>query len=359
MPVEHQPQWLIFRTSACFSHGACNTFYGLRTERYVYSDDQQKLGIHWRPSTRCYTGNLGELSRGQSWLVPSAKCRRVVPKAGSTVRYGSKLRYGAIFWGVKVRFEITVRYLLPGMVRFESTIFFSDLFRTLQLSQWWRHNGVKIGVIINVPRLVTLQLSGGWPHHNCPKVGDVTTVPRLVPSQPSRSWCHHNHPEVGDVTTVPRLVPSQPSQGWCCHNRPEVGAVTTVLMLVTSQLSRCWRCHNRPIMPAPGSVSPCEWFHFGCRGHISSEIPQRVTGRALLWGMPPPEVLLHWPEAPLTELPHRCILYKNTFPPLSWLSSHTCLINAAWLLLQFSCGFLQCPDTRELSMARFLWPSEG
>ena len=51
-------------------------------------------------------------------------------KAGSTVRYGLKLRYGTKFFGLKVRFEITVWYIFPGTVRFESTIFFSNLFRT-------------------------------------------------------------------------------------------------------------------------------------------------------------------------------------------------------------------------------------
>ena len=57
----------------------------------------------------------GVLERG--CLSPSGK-------AGSTVRYGTK------FFGLKVRFEITVRYIFRGTVRFESTIFFSYFFRT-------------------------------------------------------------------------------------------------------------------------------------------------------------------------------------------------------------------------------------
>ena len=32
------------------------------------------------------------------------------------VRYGSKLRYGTKFFRLKVRFEITVRYIFPGTV---------------------------------------------------------------------------------------------------------------------------------------------------------------------------------------------------------------------------------------------------
>ena len=54
----------------------------------------------------------------------------LVGKAGSTVRYGSKLWYGTKFVGLKVRFEITVRYIFPGTVRFESTIFCSYFLRT-------------------------------------------------------------------------------------------------------------------------------------------------------------------------------------------------------------------------------------
>ena len=58
--------------------------------------------------------------------------RHIPPRLA--VRYGRVRNYGTKFWGLKVRFEITVRYIFPGTVHFESTIFcsyfFSNLFRT-------------------------------------------------------------------------------------------------------------------------------------------------------------------------------------------------------------------------------------
>ena len=71
--------------------------------------------------------------RGWGWTSECTESAFAGPphtKAGSTVRYGSKLRYGTKFVMLKVRFEITVRYIFPRTVRFESTIFFSYFYPT-------------------------------------------------------------------------------------------------------------------------------------------------------------------------------------------------------------------------------------
>ena len=56
----------------------------------------------------------------------------LVSRAGSTVWYGTKLRYGMVFFGLWVRYEITVWYFFPGTVWYEITLFLSYPFGTFR-----------------------------------------------------------------------------------------------------------------------------------------------------------------------------------------------------------------------------------